>query len=88
MFNQSEYPLCHSLMTCFLGQNFCTKNTCEFRRNCSFYKITNNDKDILTFAGNNTKLSAKEKYNKIKTSESFIRQYKDKSVEDLIKIEE
>lgn len=54
MFNQSKYPLCHSLITPFLGQSSCTENTCEFRHNCSFYKITNKDKDTLTFAGNNT----------------------------------
>ena len=88
MFNLSEYPLCHSFRTSCFEQNLCTENTCEFRRNCAFYKLADKDEDILTFTDNKTKLSVKERYDKIKTSESFIRQYKDKSVGDLIKIEE
>ena len=87
MFNQSALPLCHSRLTSFSLSNHCIENTCEFRHNCAFYKLTDRDEDTLTFTDNKTKLSVKEKYDKIKTSESFIRQYKDKSVGDLIKIE-
>ena len=82
----SSYHFCPPFVT--TSQNYCTETTCKARHNCAFYKLTDRDEDTLTFTDNKTKLSVKEKYDKIKTSESFIKQYKDKSVGDLVKIEE
>ena len=87
MFNQSALPLCHSRLTSFSLSNHCTENTCEFRRNCAFYKPTNKDEDTLTFTDNKTKLSVMENMvSKFNENKNMKKDFKEFQVGDKVEI--